>query len=144
MVGVIDYDAGNVKSVMKAVNRLGAEAVLTSDTKKLDECSSLILPGVGSFGKAMDNLEERKLDVYIRKAVKEGRLMLGICLGLQMLFDRSFEEGERAGLGFIPGDVVRFGEQVPADLPRKNGILLINRDTVHNGVGCTAFVGLLQ
>ena len=111
MVGVIDYDAGNVKSVMKAVNKLGAEAVLTSDTEKLDECSSLILPGVGSFGKAMDNLEERKLDVYIKKAVGEGCLMLGICLGLQMLFDRSFEEGERAGLGFIPGEVVRFGKE---------------------------------
>ena len=111
MVGVIDYDAGNVKSVMKAVNKLGAEAVLTSDPKILDTCSSLILPGVGSFGKAMDHLEERNLDTYIKKAVKEGRLFLGICLGLQMLFDRSFEEGEHAGLRLIPGDVVRFGKE---------------------------------
>ena len=111
MVGVIDYDAGNVRSVMKAVNKLGAEAVLTSDPQKLDECSSLILPGVGSFGKAMDNLEVRKLDAYLKKVTAEGRLLLGICLGLQMLFDRSFEDGERSGLGLIPGEVVRFGKE---------------------------------
>lgn len=111
MVGVIDYDAGNVRSVMKAVNKLGAEAILTSDPEELDKCSSLILPGVGSFGKAMDNLEARNLDTYIKKAVSEGRLFLGICLGLQMLFDRSFEEGERAGLSLIPGEVVRFGKE---------------------------------
>lgn len=111
MVGVIDYDAGNVKSVMKAVEKLGAESVLTSDPAVLDSCSSLILPGVGSFGKAMDNLEARGLDKYIKKACGEGRLLLGICLGMQMLFDRSFEEGERAGLGLIGGDVVRFGKE---------------------------------
>ena len=80
MVGVIDYDAGNVRSVMKAVNKLGAEAILTSDTAKLEECSSIILPGVGSFGKAMDNLKLRNLDSWIVKSVKEGRLLLGICL----------------------------------------------------------------
>lgn len=111
MVGVIDYDAGNVKSVMKAVNKLGAEAVLTSDPATLDTCSSLILPGVGSFVKAMDQLEERNLAEYIKAATGKGRLLLGICLGLQMLFDRSFEEGERAGLGLIPGEVVRFGKE---------------------------------
>ncbi len=111
MVGVIDYDAGNVKSVMKAVNKLGGEAVLTADPAILDTCSSLILPGVGSFGKAMDHLEERGLVSYIRKATGDGRLFLGICLGLQMLFDRSFEEGERTGLGLIPGEVVRFGKE---------------------------------
>ena len=115
MVGVIDYDAGNVRSVMKAVNKLGAEAILTSDTAKLEECSSIILPGVGSFGKAMDNLKLRNLDSWIVKSVKEGRLLLGICLGLQMLFDKSFEEGEHEGLGLIPGDVVRFGKENDPD-----------------------------
>ena len=115
MVGVIDYDAGNVRSVMKAVEKLGAEAVLTSDTRKLDECSSIILPGVGSFGKAMDNLRQRQLDTWLLRTVKEGRLLLGICLGLQMLFDRSFEDGEWKGLGLIPGDVVRFGKENDPD-----------------------------
>ena len=111
MVGVIDYDAGNVKSVMKAVEKLGAEPVLTSDPEVLDKCSSLILPGVGSFGKAIDNLKTRNLDIYIKEACGKGRLLLGICLGLQMLFDKSYEDGEWEGLGLIPGDVVRFGKE---------------------------------
>lgn len=109
MVGVIDYDAGNVKSVMKAVEKLGAESVLTSDPAVLDTCSSLILPGVGSFGKAIENLTERKLYTYIKDAAAGGRLFLGICLGMQMLFDSSTEDGEWNGLGLIPGRVVRFG-----------------------------------
>ena len=115
MVGGIDYDAGNDRSVIKAVEKLGAEAVLTSDTRKLDECSSIILPGVGSFGKAMDNLRQRQLDTWLLRTVKEGRLLLGICLGLQMLFDRSFEDGEWKGLGLIPGEVVRFGKENDPD-----------------------------
>lgn len=112
MVGVIDYDAGNVKSVMKAVERLGGEPVLTSDPKTLDKCSSLILPGVGSFGKAIENLKAKGLDSYIKKAVTEdGKLLLGICLGMQMLFDKSYEDGDWEGLGLIPGEVVRFGKE---------------------------------
>lgn len=111
MVGVIDYDAGNVKSVMKAVEKLGAETVLTSDPAVLDKCSSLILPGVGSFGKAIENLKAAGLDQYIKKAVSEGRLLLGICLGMQMLFDKSYEDGEWEGLGLIGGEVVRFGKE---------------------------------
>ncbi len=109
MVGVIDYDAGNVKSVMKAVEKLGAKPVLTSDPAVLDQCSSLILPGVGSFGKAIQNLRASGLDEYIKNAAAEGRLFLGICLGMQMLFDRSYEDGEWDGLGLIGGEVVRFG-----------------------------------
>ena len=122
MVGVIDYDAGNVKSVMKAVEKLGAEPVLTSDPAVLDECSSLILPGVGSFGKAIENLKDAGLDKYIKKAVSEGRLFLGICLGMQMLFDRSFEDGEWDGLGLIGGEVVRFGKENDAAWDEQNKI----------------------
>lgn len=136
MVGVIDYDAGNVKSVMKAVERLGAEPVLTADPAVLDRCSSLILPGVGSFGKAIENLKERGLDEYIKKAVSEdGKLLLGICLGMQMLFDKSYEDGEWEGLGFIPGEVVRFGKENDESWDESNKIphmgwnkLIKNRD----------------
>lgn len=110
MIGVIDYDAGNVKSVMKAIERLGGEPVLTADPAVLDKCTSLVLPGVGSFGKAIENLKASGMDQYIKKAVSDGRLLLGICLGMQMLFDKSFEDGEWEGLGFIPGEVVRFGK----------------------------------
>ena len=91
MIGVIDYDAGNVKSVMKAIERLGGDPVLTSDSAVLDKCTSLVLPGVGSFGKAIENLKSNGMDQYIINAVSEGRLLLGICLGMQMLFDKSYE-----------------------------------------------------
>lgn len=114
MVGIIDYDAGNVKSVMKAVEKLGAEPVLTSDSAVLDKCTSLILPGVGSFGKAIENLKKSGLDEYIKKSASEGKLFLGICLGMQMLFDKSYEDGEWDGLGLIPGKVVRFGKESDA------------------------------
>lgn len=123
MVGVIDYDAGNVKSVMKAVERLGGEPVLTSDPKILDKCSSLILPGVGSFGKAIENLKAKGLDEYIKKAVSEdGKLFLGICLGMQMLFDKSYEDGDWEGLGLIPGEVVRFGKESDENWDEANKI----------------------
>lgn len=123
MVGVIDYDAGNVKSVMKAVERLGGEPVLTSDPKILDKCSSLILPGVGSFGKAIENLKTKGLDEYIKKAVSEdGKLFLGICLGMQMLFDKSYEDGDWEGLGLIPGEVVRFGKESDENWDEANKI----------------------
>lgn len=143
MVGVIDYDAGNVKSVMKAVERLGAKAVLTADTAVLDSCSSFILPGVGSFGKAIENLRKRGLDKYIKKAVAEdNKLMLGICLGMQMLFDKSYEDGEWDGLSLIPGEVVRFGRESDENWDEANKIphmgwnrLVKNRpDTVGEGV----------
>ncbi|MGI6206063.1 MAG: imidazole glycerol phosphate synthase subunit HisH [Anaerovoracaceae bacterium] len=143
MVGVIDYDAGNVKSVMKAVEKLGAKPVLTSDRKVLDECSSLILPGVGAFGKAVENLRARNLDTYIKEACGKGRLMLGICLGLQMLFDKSYEDGEWEGLGLIPGDIVRFGKESDENWDDRLKIphmgwneLVINRsDRICEGVG---------
>lgn len=110
MVGVIDYDAGNVGSVMKAVEKLGGAPVLSCDPEVLDKCGTLILPGVGSFGLAAESLRSREMDKYIKKAVSEGRAFLGICLGMQMLFDKSFEDGENEGLGLIHGEVVRFGE----------------------------------
>lgn len=143
MVGVIDYDAGNVKSVMKAVEKLGGKPVLTSDPEVLDRCSSLILPGVGSFGKAMENLKASGLDRYIKKATAEGRLFLGICLGMQMLFDRSYEDGEWEGLGLIGGEVVRFGKESDPGWEETNKIphmgwnrLIKNRqDRIAEGIG---------
>ncbi len=142
MIGVIDYDAGNVKSVMKAVEKLGGKPVLTSEPEVLDSCSSLILPGVGSFGKAIQNLKAAGLDRYIREAVSEGRLLLGICLGMQMLFDESFEDGEWKGLGMIPGKVVRFGKENDTGWDEANKIphmgwnrLVLNReDRIADGV----------
>lgn len=148
MVGIIDYDAGNVRSVMKAIEKLGAEPVLTADTAVLDQCTSLVLPGVGSFGKAVENLRARGLDAYIKKATSEGRLFLGICLGMQMLFDRSEEDGDWKGLGLIPGKVVRFGKESDPQweeglkIPHMGWNEIVNnrQDAIGNGVGEGEFV----
>ncbi len=122
MIGVIDYDAGNVKSVMKAIEKLGGKPILTSDPEVLDKCRALVLPGVGSFGKAIENLKSSGMDLYIKNAVSEGRFLLGICLGMQMLFDKSYEDGQWEGLGFIQGEVVPFGKESDISWNEENKI----------------------
>lgn len=107
MTGLLDYGAGNLRSVQKAFEYLGEKAVIASDEKSLDECERLILPGVGSFGQGMEALERSGLAAYVKRRA-EDTPVLGICLGMQFLMSRSFEDGEHNGLGFCAGDVVRF------------------------------------
>ena len=143
MVGVIDYDAGNVNSVMKAVEKLKGETVLTSDISILDKCSSLILPGVGSFGNAVKKLKDRDLYNYLIETVSSGKPFLGICLGMQMLFDKSFEDGEWEGLGLISGEIVKFGScdedlwnpQYKVPHMGWNKLIQNRKDDISNGLG---------
>ena len=109
MIGIVDYGAGNLRSVQKALEKLGERAAVSGERSVLDGCDKLILPGVGSFGAGMAELRARGLDEYILSRVKDTKL-LGICLGMQFLLEKSFEEGEFRGLGLVPGQVVRFGE----------------------------------
>ncbi len=108
MITIVDYQMGNLRSVQKAIERAGGEAVVSSDPNEIAAASKLILPGVGAFGDAMMELRRRDLVSPIRDFVASDRPFLGICLGLQLLFDRGFEHGEHEGLGIIAGDVVRF------------------------------------
>lgn len=108
MIGILDYGMGNVRSVQKAIEYLGESAVISGDFSLLDRCDRLILPGVGSFGAGMEELTKRGLDGYLRLRADDETPVLGICLGMQFLLEKSFEEGEHAGLGFCKGDVVRF------------------------------------
>lgn len=108
MTGILDYGMGNLRSVQKAFEYLGEEAVVSDSLSVLDGCERLILPGVGSFGQGRDALRQRGLDDYISKRARNTPI-LGICLGMQFLMTRSFEDGEHEGLGFCRGDVVRFG-----------------------------------
>lgn len=110
MTGIIDYGAGNLRSVANAVQALGIEPRLVADPVGLDGLSHLILPGVGSFGDCMSELEKRGLADPIRDWIKAGKPYLGICLGYQILFDESVESPEVRGLGIFPGKVVRFAE----------------------------------
>lgn len=114
MIGIIDYGAGNLSSVLKAVNKLGHEAKIVSTIDEIGSVDAYILPGVGAFSKAMEALEPIK-DSLIAN-IKKGKYILGICLGLQLLFDKSFEDGEFSGLGLIPGDV-RLLEISPLKVP---------------------------
>ena len=107
MTGILDYGAGNLRSVQKACEYLGENAVVTSDEKRLDGCDRLILPGVGSFGQGMEALERSGLAACVKRRAADTPA-LGICLGMQFLMSRSFEDGEHKGLGFCAGDVVKF------------------------------------
>jgi glutamine amidotransferase len=107
MVAIIDYDAGNIKSVQKALAKLGQEAEITSEAEKILAADRIILPGVGAFGDAMQNLRARGLDGVIHRAVDAGIPFLGICLGLQLLFERSDEAPGVEGLGILEGEILR-------------------------------------
>ena len=110
MVAIIDYDAGNVKSVEKALQFLGQEMVLTRDPGKILGADRVILPGVGAFGDAMKRLEDYGLVDVIRKVVQNGTPFLGICLGLQLLFESSEESPGVQGLGILKGRILRIPE----------------------------------
>lgn len=107
MIAIIDYDAGNIKSVEKAVHYLGKKAVVTSDPNEILSADRVILPGVGAFGDAMKRLHDLGLVDVIRRAVQQETPFLGICLGLQLLFEKSEESPEVAGLGLLRGEILR-------------------------------------
>lgn len=108
MIAIIDYQMGNLRSVQKGFERVGHAAVVTSDPEAIERAEKVVLPGVGAFRDAIAELQSRELVPVIRRVIDKGRPFLGICLGLQLLFDRSHEDGEHRGLGILPGEVVRF------------------------------------
>lgn len=107
MIAIIDYDAGNIRSVEKALLSLGQEVRITSDAGEILSADKVILPGVGAFGDAMEHLKERGLDRVIHRVVENKTPFLGICLGLQLLFERSDETPGVEGLGILKGEIVR-------------------------------------
>ena len=108
MITIVDYQMGNLRSVQKGIERVGGEARISSDPGQIAAADKLILPGVGAFGDAMAEIRRRDLATPIRDFIDSGRPFLGICLGLQLLFEQSFEHGQHEGLGVLGGDVVRF------------------------------------
>ena len=107
MIGIIDYGVGNLRSVQKAIEYVGEKAVISGDKSILNQCHRLILPGVGSFGKGMDELNRSSLTAYVHERAEDTPL-LGICLGMQFLLEKSYEDGENNGLGFCKDEVVKF------------------------------------
>lgn len=117
MVAIIDYDAGNIKSVEKAIDYLGEEAVITRDRDTILGADRVILPGVGAFGDAMDKLRTYGLDKVIQEVVGQNTPFLGICLGLQLLFESSEESEGVEGLGILKGKVIRLPEESDLKIP---------------------------
>jgi glutamine amidotransferase len=105
MIAIVDYGIGNLHSVSKAPQRLGKEVTIAQDEKALHEAEAIILPGVGSFGEAMENMEKTGILEPLRRAHLEGKPILGICLGLQLFFERSQESPRKKGLAFLAGEV---------------------------------------
>lgn len=107
-IAIVDYGMGNLHSVSKAVERLGYEGILTGDADEILRADGVLLPGVGAFGDAMEHLQNSGLDNVIRNVASSGKPLLGICLGMQLLFDGSEEYGDHKGLSLLPGKAVLF------------------------------------
>ena len=142
MVAVIDYDAGNIKSVLKAFRYLGQDVELTRDPEIIRRADHVVLPGVGAFGDAMKRLADYDLVDVIRQVAEDGTPFLGICLGLQLLFDSSEESPGAVGLGILKGTNVRFTEAPGYKIPQIgwNSLHLQNNGRLFEGIEDGAFV----
>ena len=116
MIAIIDYGVGNLFSLKSSFAKISEEAVVTSDRKVIADSDRIILPGVGAFEDAAKKLRETEMDRAVLEEVEKGKPLMGICLGMQMLFDKSFEYGEHEGLGLIRGEVRPIAEVIPKGL----------------------------
>lgn len=116
MIAIIDYGVGNLFSLASSFKAIGYETIVTGDPETIKKADKLILPGVGAFGDAVKKLRDTGLDKVVIEEVKNGKNLLGICLGMQMLFEKSFEYGEHDGLGLIKGQVIPMENTIPENL----------------------------
>ena len=142
MIAIIDYDAGNIKSVEKALQKLGADVVITKDAQEILRADKVILPGVGAFGDAMANLKKFGLDKVIYEVVEKGTPFLGICLGLQLLFERSDETPGVEGLGILKGEILRIPDKDDLKIPHMgwNSLHLQNQGRLFMGLSEQSYV----
>ena len=142
MIAVIDYDAGNIRSVEKALLALRQDVCITGDAEKIMSADRVILPGVGAFGDAMENIYRTGLDQVIRRVVDEGKPFLGICLGLQLLFERSEEAPGVEGLGILKGEILRIPEGEGRKIPHMgwNSLHLEHNGRLFRGIPEGAYV----
>ena len=142
MIGIIDYDAGNLRSVEKALISLGEAPVITRDRKSILEADRVILPGVGSFGDAMSRLRQYGLVDVIRETVDKGTPFLGICLGLQLLYESSDDTPGVEGLGILKGKILKLPEQKDLKIPHMgwNSLHLQNDGRLFRGIEQNPYV----
>ena len=142
MIALIDYDAGNMKSVEKALQHIQEDTIVTRDPREILQADKVILPGVGCFGDAMENLQHFGLVSVIRQAVAQRKPFLGICLGLQLLFERSDESPGIDGLGILPGEILRIPAADGLKIPHIgwNSLHLENDGRLFAGIEEQAYV----
>lgn len=142
MIAIIDYDAGNIKSVEKAMEFLGQEAVITRDAEVLLRADKVILPGVGAFGDAMEKIRHYDLETVIQKIVAKKTPFLGICLGLQLLFEESEETPGVKGLGLLEGKIVKIPVKEGLKIPHMgwNSLHLQNQGRLFHGIKENSYV----
>lgn len=142
MIAIIDYGAGNLQSVKKALDFIGAESVITDDPEIINACDKILLPGVGSFGDAMASMRAKNLVETVKQNALSGKAFLGICLGLQLLFEESEETPGVKGLGIFKGKIRKF----PADMGLKiphigwNSLEIKQNDTIFKGIPENSYV----
>lgn len=140
--GIIDYGMGNLRSVQKAIETVGHQATIVDRPERLGEFSHVVLPGVGAFRDAIGHLKATGLGQAFVESVRSGQPCLGVCLGLQLLFERSFEDGTHEGLALIPGEVVRFAARPGLKIPHMgwNDLNLTRADPLFEGLGESPYV----
>jgi glutamine amidotransferase len=132
-IAVVDYGVGNLRNVYKALEAAGAPAEIVTEPEALDGAAGIVLPGVGAFGDAAANLRSAGFESPLHDAVERGTPLLGICVGMQLLFDESDEMGRHAGLGIIPGYVTRFASDMPGPNGRSLKVPQIGWNQLHHG-----------
>lgn len=142
MVAIIDYDAGNIKSVQKAIEYLGEEVIITRNPEEILQASRVILPGVGAFGDAMEKLHKYHLVEVIKEVVNKGIPFLGICLGLQLLFEKSDETPGVEGLGILEGEIKRIPDYDELKIPHIgwNSLKYPNKGKLYEGIAEDSYV----
>ena len=142
MIAIIDYDAGNIKSVEKAMIRLGQDVCITRDKERILTADKVILPGVGAFGDAMGKIHQYGLEPVIHEVVERGTPFLGICLGLQLLFERSDETPGVEGLGILKGEILRIPDQPGLKIPHMgwNSLKYPNEGRLFRGIPEDSYV----
>jgi glutamine amidotransferase len=134
MIAIVDYGIGNLRSVQKALEYIGLEGIITADKESILNSEGIILPGVGAFPDAMDNLKAEGLDLILKKAKDQDKPILGICLGMQLLFEVSEEIRTCQGLGFIPGKIKKLYGGVKIPHMGWNSLNIVNNNPIIKGI----------
>ena len=140
MIAVIDYGMGNLRSVQKALEYVGQKTIVTSDISEIEKADKIVLPGVGAFGDAINTIREKGFDKAIYEGVKKDKPFLGICLGMQMVFDKSYEYGEYEGLKLIPGEIKLLPDNVKKPHIGWNSLNIKMRSPLFDNLGENPYV----